>query len=56
MSTARQRRADDEARARERAAQRKAERASEELTACQQCGKSAQGRFCYWCGKRRGLW
>lgn len=56
MSIARQRKAEDEARARARAAQREGERASEEPSACEQCGKSAQGRFCYWCGKRRGLW
>jgi len=23
---------------------------------CQQCHRAARGRFCYWCGKRRGLW
>lgn len=56
MSTARQRKAEEDGRARKRSAQRKAERAAEEPTACQQCGGAAQGRFCYWCGKRRGLW
>lgn len=56
MSTARQRRAEDEARARARADHRKAERAREDPTPCEQCGRAAEGRFCYWCGKRRGLW
>jgi hypothetical protein len=23
---------------------------------CGQCRRPARGRFCYWCGKRRGLW
>lgn len=26
------------------------------LSACRACGRSTRGRFCYWCGKRRGLW
>jgi hypothetical protein len=44
--------------ARRRAANRKAKREAEdpEPHACEQCGRAARGRFCYWCGKRRGLW
>jgi hypothetical protein len=26
------------------------------LSACRACGRGTLGRFCYWCGKRRGLW
>lgn len=27
-----------------------------EPRACEACHRRAFGRFCYWCGKRRGLW
>lgn len=26
------------------------------LKACRACGRPTSGRYCYWCGKRRGLW
>jgi len=26
------------------------------MNACRACGRGTHGRFCYWCGKRRGLW
>ena len=57
MSTVRQHRAEDSQR-RRRAAHRKAERTHEdsERRGCETCGRAARGRFCYWCGKRRGLW
>lgn len=26
------------------------------MKGCQSCHRGTRGRFCYWCGKRRGLW
>ena len=26
------------------------------MNACEACHRATRGRFCYWCGKRRGLW